>query len=169
MNFVRLGGALLIFIAPLFNWASMKLKYGKSVEKDTANLFKLAGNDYLDKGVYIFFALMIMLCGLALVAWSLAEFVPAIGNLKSKCGNIPVDLIIIGVALLFALLAFFNGDLMETIRECKDYIKDVNGLSGHSNHGFGPIIFFLGAIASAVPTVLNMVNNKSNSNKGFYR
>ena len=60
-------GALFIFIAPLFHWLSMSVKYDSEKEKEAANMFKLASDDYLDKGVFIFFGVMIMIIGLSLL------------------------------------------------------------------------------------------------------
>ncbi len=166
MKIVGFVGAILIFLAPLFNWCSMKIKYGKKSEKDGFNMFKLAGDDGIDSGIFVFFALMIMICGVALILWDMADYIPALGNIKAKMGKVPVNLIIIGVALLFFFLAFFNGDLMDGIKYGKETIKDYD-LKGHSNHGFGPIIMIIGMVCSALPSVMKMT--KSQTNNGYYR
>ena len=159
---LQLVGAILIFLAPLFNWMSMKVKYDGDKEKEAANMFKLAGDDYLDKGVFVFFGIMILLAGIFLICLEIMDFVPSMQAIKQKIVNIPfIELGVIALALLFFLLAFFNGDLMDGIKEGKKYLdmaKDYGEkVSGHVNHGFGPILAWIGVICAAVPRVFRLI------------
>ncbi|MBQ9277817.1 MAG: hypothetical protein IJ224_04195 [Lachnospiraceae bacterium] len=159
---LQLVGAILIFLAPLFNWMSMKVKYDGAKEKEAANMFKLAGDKYLDKGVFVFFAIMILLAGIFLICLEVMDFVPSMQSLKQKIVNIPfIELIVIAVALLFFLLAFFNGDLMDGIKSGRDYLKLAkewtDGVKGHVNHGLGPILAWVGVVCAALPRVLRLI------------
>ena len=159
---LQLVGAILIFLAPLFNWMSMKVKYDGDKEKEAANMFKLAGDDYLDKGVFVFFGIMILLAGIFLICLEVMDFVPSMQAIKQKIVNIPfIELGVIALVLLFFLLAFFNGDLMDGIKEGKKYLdmaKDYGEkVSGHVNHGFGPILAWIGVICAAVPRVFRLI------------
>ena len=159
---LQLVGAILIFLAPLFNWMSMKVKYDGDKEKEAANMFKLAGDDYLDKGVFVFFGIMILLAGIFLICLEVMDFVPSMQAIKQKIVNIPfIELGVIALALLFFLLAFFNGDLMDGIKEGKKYLdmaKDWGEkVSGHVNHGFGPILAWIGVICAAVPRCFRLI------------
>ena len=162
MMIARLAGAFLLLIAPLFHWFSFKLKYDGSTEKHTANMFKLAGDGGI--GVYGFFAAMFILLGLVLIAWEIADYIPALANIKEKMKVVPyVDLIIIAVALLFVILAATNG-MKGNMKDAKDSIKLIkewgDGVKGHCNHGVGPIIGFIAVIAAAAPRVLDKLGIK---------
>ena len=162
MMIARLAGAFLLLIAPLFHWFSFKLKYDGSTEKQTANMFKLAGDGGV--GVYGFFAAMFILLGLVLIAWEIADYIPALANIKEKMKVVPyVDLIIIAVALLFVILAATNG-MKGNMKDAKDSIKLIkewsDGVKGHCNHGVGPIIGFIAVIAAAAPRVLDKLGIK---------
>lgn len=159
---LQLVGAVLIFLAPLFNWMSMKVKYDGEKEKEAANMFKLASDKYLDKGVFVFFGIVILLAGIFLICLEVLDFVPSMQSLKQKIVNIPfIELAVIAVALLFFLLAFFNGDLMDGIKSGKDYLKLVkdwqDGVKGHVNHGLGPILAWIGVVCAALPRVLRLI------------
>ena len=162
MMIARLAGAFLLLIAPLFHWFSFKLKYDGSTEKHTANMFRLAGEG--DIGIYGFFAAMMILLGLILIAWEVADYIPVLANIKSKMQIVPyVDFIIIALALLFVILAATNGmdgsmkDLKESVKWAKKYEDSVRG---HCNHGVGPIIGFIAVIAAAAPRVLDKLGIK---------
>ena len=162
MMIARLAGAFLLLIAPLFHWFSFKLKYDGSTEKHTANMFKLAGDGGI--GAYGFFAAMFILLGLVLIAWEIADYIPALANIKEKMKVVPyVDLIIIAVALLFVILAATNG-MKGNMKDAKDSIKLIkewgDGVKGHCNHGVGPIIGFIAVIAAAAPRVLDKLGIK---------
>ncbi|MBQ9199787.1 MAG: zinc ribbon domain-containing protein [Lachnospiraceae bacterium] len=165
---LQLVGAILIFIAPLFNWMSIKMKSGGDKFKEHANMFKLASDEYLDKGVFVFFGIMILLIGAFLICLEIMDFIPSMQSVKQKIVNIPfIEIGIIVLVLLFFILAFFNGDLHDGIKAIKDTIKETNKLAkdndyidkikGHANHGFGPILAWLGVICAAVPRVFRMI------------
>ena len=165
---LQLVGAILIFLAPLFNWMSIKVKSDGEKLKEHANMFKLAGDEYLDKGVYVFFGIMVLLIGTFLICLELMDFVPSLQPLKQKIVNIPfLEIGIIVLVLLFFILAFFNGDLMDGIKAIKDEIKETNKLAkdydyvdkikGHANHGFGPILAWIGVICAAVPRCFRLI------------
>ena len=162
MMITRLAGAFLLLIAPFFHWFSYKLKYDGSTEKHTANMFELAGDG--DVGVYGFFATMLILLGLVLIAWEIADYIPKLANVKSKMQKVPyVDFIIVALALLFVILAATNGmdgnlkDLKDVVKLSKKY---GDGVRGHCNHGVGPIFGYLGVIAAAAPRVLDKLGIK---------
>ena len=160
MMIIRLVGALLLFIAPFFSWFAFKVKFDGDSEKETANMFKLAGDG--DIGIYAFFAIMFFVLAIVLVVWEIADYIPALANIKYKMQMVPyVDLIIVAVALLFVILAATNGmdgnmkDFKDTLKMYKDWY---DGVKGYCNHGVGPIIGFLGIAGAAVPRILAMLN-----------
>ena len=105
---------------------------------------------------------MILLAGIFLICLEVMDFVPSMQSLKQKIVNIPfIELAVIAVALLFFLLAFFNGDLMDGIKEGKDYMKLMkdwaDSVKGHVNHGLGPILAWVGVACAAIPRVFRLI------------
>ena len=166
MKLVSLIGALLIFLTPLFNWVSLKMKYDGDSEKEHMNMFKIAGDG--DIGVFGFFAIMLMLLGIILILWNVADYFNPIANIKAvivaKVGPYAqyIELGVIALALLFVILALANGDLNDQIKmgkEALEWAKEwSDSVKGHCNHGLGPIIGFVGIIAAAAPKVLDMLH-----------
>ena len=159
MMIIRLVGALFLFIAPFFSWFALKVKYDGDSEKETANMFKLAGDG--DIGVYAFFAIMLFVLAIVLMVWEIADYIPALANIKYKMQMVPyVDLIIVAVALLFVILAATNGmkGNMKDFKDSLDLYKDWYDAKGYCNHGVGPIIGFIGVACAAVPRILAMLN-----------
>ncbi len=159
MMIIRLVGALFLFIAPFFSWFALKIKYDGDSEKETANMFKLAGDG--DIGVYAFFAIMLFVLAIVLVVWEIADYIPALANIKYKMQMVPyVDLIIVAVALLFVILAATNGmkGNMKDFKDSLDLYKDWYDAKGYCNHGVGPIIGFVGVACAAVPRILAVLN-----------
>ncbi len=158
---VQCVGALFIFLCPLFHWMAAKV----DGEKDGVNMFGLAGSkNGIDKGIFTFYALMILLCGAFLIFLEVCDLVPQLQAIKQKIVNIPfVELGVIAVVLLFVLLAFFNGTLMDTIKAGKKVIKSWYDGKGYINHGLGPIFAWLGIIAAATPRVMRMIGKDLDS------
>ncbi len=159
MMIIRLVGALFLFIAPFFSWFALKIKYDGDSEKETANMFKLAGDG--DIGVYAFFAIMLFVLAIVLVVWEIADYIPALANIKYKMQMVPyVDLIIVAVALLFVILAATNGmkGNLKDFKESLKLYKDWYDAKGYCNHGVGPIIGFIGVACAAVPRILAMLH-----------
>ena len=81
---LKLASAVLIFLAPLLNWYSVKIKYDGDSKKEHANLFKLAGDDYLEKGgLFTFLAIFTLALAVVLLILDLSDQIPAIGQLKA--------------------------------------------------------------------------------------
>ena len=150
MKIVSLVGALFIMLTPFFTWFKFKMSFWGYTEKDSANMFGLAGGDY-DKKSFAVFGIILLLIGLALILWEIAEFIPAVAQIKAKIASIPyIDLILIAVALVFIIIALANGDVNDAIKSAKEI--------GSGGHGMGPVIGFIGVIAAAAPRVLKMAN-----------
>lgn len=146
---LKLASAVLIFLAPLLNWYSVKIKYDGDSKKEHANLFKLAGDDYLEKGgLFTFLAIFTLALAVVLLILDLSDQIPAIGQLKAKLAGINIEYIILGYVILIFIVLFFEPTLSEHIADGKDSIKDMkdyyDGASGHCNHGLGPIAMILG-------------------------
>lgn len=166
MKLVGLIGALLIFLTPLFNWVSLKMKYDGESEKEHMNMFGIAGDG--DVGVFAFFGIMLMLIGIILFVWEIADYFAPIANIKmnvvAKLGpnTIYVELGLIALALLFVILGLANGEVNDVIEMGKDTIDMLkewyDGVKGHCNHGLGPVVGFIGVIAAAAPRVLAMLH-----------
>ena len=152
---LQLVGAALLFLSPFFHWLAGKI----DGDKEGVNLFKLASeDDGIDKGVFVFFAIVILLCGIFLLFLEVTDFIPSMYSVKQKIVNIPfIELGVLAIALLFILLAFFNGDLMDVIKSGKKIIKNWYDGKGYMNHGFGPILAYLGVICAAVPRVFRLI------------
>ena len=158
MTILQMIGALLILLAPVFNWYSAKAKYGSNSSKMTANMFKLGGKEYINKGSIIAFAVIILIIGIVLLVSDIMDFVPSMSSFKQRNSYLVIiELILIALALLFLILVFFNKDLMDAVKEGKDALKSSSEIKGHSNHGFGPIIGWIGVGLAAVPRVMKMV------------
>jgi hypothetical protein len=165
MKLISLIGALLIFIAPFFHWLSVKVTYEfygiSDSEKMKANMFAMAGDkNGIGEGIYVFYAIMFLIIGILLIATALADYIPALGNIKSKVPYVDyIELGLIVLVLLFTILAIANGELRDGLKYIKEALDD-DYASGHANRGFGPIVAFLGIIASAFPRVLKLITGK---------
>ncbi len=166
MKLLALIGGAFITISPFFNWLSVKMKYDGDKEKETCNLFKLAGEKGMDNAIFAVAAIFIIICGVALIAEALKDNIPAVQSLLYKNNYMQyIGIGLVAIVLIFWLIAFFNGDLKDGIEMSKDMIKWAkkysDDVSGHANHGFGPILCMLGIIASAFPRVMALLK-KSN-------
>lgn len=133
MMIVKFVACVLLFLSPFFAWVKVSF-WGVS---ESANLFKLK------MGLTTFCAIMIMALAAFMIVLELADFVPAIGGLKNALAKVPfVDLIIVGVALVFVLIAT---------------IKSTADMMGLGKHAFGCILAWLAVIAAAVPSVMKMI------------
>ncbi|MBO5387709.1 MAG: hypothetical protein J6A59_06150 [Lachnospiraceae bacterium] len=148
MKLVGLVGAFLIFLTPFFTWLKMEM-WG---EKESGNFFDIADLD--DCGIFTLLGILLLIVGLAIMFWDLADYAPAFANIKAKVAMIPYfDIILCGVALLIVIIALAHGDL-------NDYIELVEDWGGEASRGFGPVIGFIGVIAAAAPRVLNILGIK---------
>ncbi len=158
LTILQMVGALLILLAPIFNWYSAKAKYGSNSSKMTANMFKLGGKEYINKGSIIAFAVIILIIGIVLLASDIMDFVPSMSSFKQRNSYLVIiELVLIALALLFLILVFFNKDLMDAVKEGKEALKSSSEIKGHSNHGFGPIAGWIGVGLATVPRVMKMV------------
>ena len=163
---LQLIGAFFIMLSPFFHWLSVKVSAMGMTEKRGINLFKMASkDDGLGKSVFFVYALFILICGILLLAIELADYLPQVQQLKYKMQNLPavgayIELILVGVVLLFMLLAVFNGEVVDGLKEAREMLKQAKsiGASGHANRGLGPWICFIGVICSAVSRVMKLMN-----------
>ncbi len=162
MKLLALIGGLFITLAPLFNWFSMKIKYDDNKDKEHFNLFGLAGKGGVDNAFFAIAAIIMMVCGIVLIAEALKDNIPAVQSILNK--NQYMQYIGIGLVvlvLLFWFLAFFNGELKDVIdygKDTLDFAKDwYDGVKGHVNHGFGPILSMIGIVCSAFPRVMQLL------------
>ncbi len=162
MKLIALIGGLLITLAPFFNWLSYKIKYDGEKDKGHYNLFGLAGDDGLDNAFFAIAAIIMILCGIALIAEALKDNIPAVQSILNKnqyMQYIGIGLVVL--ALLFWLLTFFNGDLKDGIDGAKSMLKLTkkwyDGVKGHVGHGFGPLLSMVGILCSAFPRVMQLL------------
>jgi len=152
MKIVALVGAFFIAINPFLTWCKYNIEFWGMKEKDSANMFGLAGGD-VDEGIFVLFGILLVLIGLALMACDLADYVPQFANIKAKVSAIPFfELILIGVALVVIIIGLCNGTVNDII-EAADKI-------GKGSHGIGPVLGIIGVLAAAAPRVLNMLGIK---------
>lgn len=150
MKLAGLIGAALIMLSPLLSWCSVKIELWGDVERESINMFSIV--DELDAGVFAFFAIMIMLAGGLLLCMEIADLAQPLQILKQKLSMIPyVELILVGVVLLFFILAMANGDV-------NDVIDAAELLGGKGSHGVGPVACFLGMVGAAAPRVCKILN-----------
>ena len=162
MKLIALIGGVFITLAPFFNWLSMKVKYDGEKEKEHFNLFGLAGKDGLDNAFFAIAAIIMILCGICLIAEALKDNIPAVQSILNKNQYMQyVGIGLVVLTLLFWFLTFFNGDLkdgIEMIKDMLDYAKEwSDDVKGHANHGFGPILSMIGIICSAFPRVMQLL------------
>ena len=158
LKLISMIGAILITIAPFFHWFSLKVRDGGKTAKEGFNMFSL-GNE-MDNGAFTFFAIMMLVLGLVLICLELADYMPALANIKAKIPSVEiVEVAIVAAVLVFWLLAFFNGDLMDGIKYSKDRIKDYY-TKGHCNHGIGPIVALIGIAGAAFRRVTKLISGK---------
>ena len=162
MKLLALIGGVLITLAPFFNWLSYKIKYDGDKEKGHFNLFGLAGDDGLDNAFFAIAAIIMILCGIALIAEALKDNIPAVQSILNKnqyMQYIGIGLVVL--ALLFWLLTFFNGDLKDGIDAAKSMLKYAkkwsDDVKGHVGHGFGPLLSMIGILCSAFPRVMKLL------------
>ena len=162
MKLLALIGGLFITLAPFFNWLSYKIKYDGDKEKEHFNLFGLAGNDGLDNAFFAISAIIMILCGIALILEALKDEIPTVQSILNK--NQYMQYIGIGLVvlvLLFWLLTYFNGDLKDGIDAAKSILKYAkkwsDDVKGHVGHGFGPLLSMIGILCSAFPRVMQHI------------
>ena len=152
MKIVGLIGAFLIAINPFITWCKYEIEFWGMKEKDSANMFGLAGGDTGEK-IFILLGILLVLSGLAIMMWDLADYVPQFASIKAKVAAIPFfDFILIGIALLAIIIGLCNGEVNEVI-ELADEM-------GKASHGAGPVLGFIGVIAAAAPRACNMLGIK---------
>ncbi|MCM1288904.1 MAG: zinc-ribbon domain-containing protein [Clostridium sp.] len=157
MKLLALIGGLFITLAPFFNWYSAKVKYDGEKTTEHHNLFGL------DTAFFTITALIMILCGVVLIAEALKDNIPAVQSILNKNQYMQyVGLGLVVLVLLFWFLAFFNGDLkaiIESEKESLDFIREWVGddVKGHVNHGFGPILSMIGIVCSAFPRVMQLL------------
>ncbi len=152
MKLVGLIGAFLIAINPFITWCKYEIEFWGMEEKDSANMFGLAGGDTGEK-IFILLGILLVLSGLAIMMWDLADFVPQFAAIKAKVAAIPFfDFILIGIALIAIIIGLCNGEINELI-EAADEI-------GKGSHGAGPVLGIIGVLAAAAPRVCNMLGIK---------
>ncbi len=152
MKIVSLVGAFLLAINPFLTWCKYEIEFWGMKEKDSANMFGLAGGDTGEK-IFIFLGILLVLSGLALMMCDLADYVPQFANIKAKVAVIPFfEFILIGVALIAIIIGLCNGAVNEVI-ELADEM-------GKGSHGVGPVLGFIGVIAAAAPRVCDMLGIK---------
>lgn len=145
-----LVGGLLVFLSPFFTWFSAKISFWGYKESMKENMFKL-GKEYSDVRIYYLWSVLLFLVGAVIVCWDMADYIPALANIKASLQKVPyVDLIIIGVGLLVVIFALMNGTVRDVIADVKDY-------DGKASHGIGPVIAILGLLASAYPRVIKLI------------
>ena len=163
---LQLIGAFFIMISPLFHWLSIKMSAFGMSEKEGINLFKMASKDGgLGKSIFFVYALFILLCGVALLLIELADYLPQVQRMRAQMQSLPkvgayIELVLVGVVLLFMLLAIFNGEVVDGLKQAREAIKAAKsmGASGHANRGLGPWICFIGIICSAISRVMKLMN-----------
>jgi hypothetical protein len=101
--------------------------------------------------LFTLYAIVILLVGLVLIAWEVADYIPKVSEFKAKAAAIPyIELILIAVVLLCVILALVNGDLNDVLKDIKDY-------GGKASHGAGPVWAFIGIILAAAPRILDIL------------
>jgi hypothetical protein len=145
MKLVSILGALLIYHAPLLSW----LASGHGKNRYAMNLIDMGKRAYLDNAAVTFFGVCFMVIGALLVLFELADYIPALGKIKAAIPSTEIiQVVLLGVALLFWFLAFFNGDVLDAAD------------SSSVNHGVGPIFAMIGIVANAFVRVCNIVSGK---------
>ena len=143
LKIVGLVGSVLVLLSPFFTWMWTK-GYGI---KQTANIFNV------EKGIYTFTGILLLLAAVFFILWQCSEFIPAVENIKNDIKIPFLEIMVAAVVLLFVILCFINGDVRDVIKLCKS-------VGGKAGHGFGPLCAFIGLIASAVPAVFRDFLNK---------
>ena len=145
MKIVGIVGAFFIFLAPFLSWAKVKV-WGIS---ESGNMFKVTNFGKI-AGV------VIILGGIALILWNIAEFVPAINNIKAKFSGISyLELIVVVALFVLMLIVFFTSFSGADYKDAKEGVKM---LGGKLSHGIGPVVGFIGVVCAALPSVFSMLN-----------
>ena len=151
MKLVALIGALMIMISPLLSWCTCKVKVLDISE--SINMYGIAkGDDGV--ALFAFIAVIMTIAGALLILWDTADNIsPGFAKIKANLARVPFfELIVIGVVILFYIIAMSNGDVNDII-EAADMV-------GKGSHGFGPVCCFLGILVAAAPRVCNMLGIK---------
>ena len=144
LKIVGLVGSVLVLLSPFFTW--MWRGNGQFI-KQTANIFNV------EKGIYTFTGILLLLAAVFFILWQCSEFIPAVENIKNDIKIPFLEIMVAAVVLLFVILCFINGDVRIDIKFCKS-------IGEKAGHGFGPLCAFIGLIASAVPAVFRDFLNK---------
>ncbi|MBR1815376.1 MAG: hypothetical protein IJ763_01615 [Lachnospiraceae bacterium] len=145
-----LVGGLLLFLNPFFPWLKVKV-WGES-ESDF--LFQMGAMN-------VICGLLLMLLGAFVIAWNIAEAIPALNNIKQNLNNSTnglIEIIVPAVALVLVILlwivSFAWGS--EEGTKLKDAIDLVEAFGGKASHGAGPLFGIIGSLCAAVPGIIKM-------------
>ena len=137
----------LLFIVPFFKWFKLDVKY--LVIK--GNLFNLGG-------LSVLFGLLILLIGVFIFIWNLAEIIPPLKAVKQKFSNIPLEIIVLAVALVIVILAFaLTGAGKISVMGESIKIKEFKDEGLDYSHSVGPIFAFIALALAAVPPVAKII------------
>lgn len=148
---LSLGGYILIFISPLFNWYSSALNYIGVAEETSYNMFQLSAGQ-IKEGLYIPLGIIIMVLSLALM---IIEYKDYRIKLRSRLGiTVPLEIIIYIGLIVIVIMALKNERLMEIMSyrsgEIKALVYWIEGASGHCNNGVGPVVYIAGIVLAVL-------------------
>ncbi len=138
-------------VAPFLNWLSWSLSYDKVLEKESFNLFELAGEG-LDINISIFYAICFFLVALLFVA---VEFMDFAYNLRGKKPWIQYIEYIILLLVILMVVATVNDERIVSYISYKDGEIEalkywIEGVKGFCNRGIGPVFAIVGILLALV-------------------
>ena len=145
MAIVRIAAAFVMLLSVFLPWYSLKVSFWGYVDKEVYTLFSAGG-------VHIVTGIILILATAFLVLWEIADFIPALTPIKRQVQAVPfVDLIVIGVALIFVIIATAS---VSGVSE--DY-----GIAGVKlSRIVGCVFAYIAIIAAATPRVLDIAGVK---------
>lgn len=151
-RFLSFAGATMLLMSPYLNWISQKTEFDNKVYRQSSNIFQCGYT--LDSKMLRILGVILFVLGVFLFLWELANFVSFIRAPRNFLRDIAyVEIFFAAAAIVVAIIAFFNKELMTSLDEMKQYIE-AYGSKGYACHGAGPVCAILGSLLFGVANYL---------------
>lgn len=159
-NFLGLIGALILFYSPFMTWLWEELWE----KKKTASLFDMGGKSAelaLGKPVIIFFAVLVLITAIAMLAESARE---NIRPLRPYADNILIRLAPVAAAIIILILIMVNKEYSVAINNINEIMEKAENMGASKNYdggrGIGIVFYIAGTVIYTLSVVFDMSKGK---------
>lgn len=160
-NIISLIGAILIGISPFLPWAFYYIEENRTKESDFGSLLFMTKFDLIDflgdkKGVTLMpiFGVIILLVGIILVIWDMAQFAPTLRKLIDKIKVPAFRIICLLLVVVSTVFARMNKELKGCITYAKEIMEETPDVKGTAVYSVGPYVAIAGVVLWLVAFLL---------------